>query len=231
MVNATFKVMLLSSISFWPDQRSPQNDTIILGAWESPTVRNGKEAKLFKIYTRTHFITSIYAGNEFFYANGGRWEMKDNAVVESFKFSTPDFRSADQTVPYQLVTESKNKITLSNSGYSWTWSRIDEGTSKLSGTWIPKDLDNSETVVRLFSNTKFLEVSYNASAKQFFGLEGGTYTAKNDKYIQSIEVTSKDSTQVGTKRIFNYKLKGNEWRQQGLSSISDSVTMVWVKQK
>lgn len=215
---------LFSSFSGFPSTTSVQED--IVGAWESSTVYGGQEARLFKIYTPSHFITSIHTEDEFLYANGGTWIYKDSAIVETFEFSTPDFKSAGQIIPYKLKIKD-NQIILENSGYSWTWDRIDKNTLSIASAWIQQNTTseqaNKRRSIRLLSDSFFLKVTFDPKAKSFEEISGGAYSIVDGIYTETIQICSLQ-TRVGTEEQYKIEIQGDMWHQN-----NSSIRQVWLK--
>jgi hypothetical protein len=56
---------------------------------------------------------------------------------------------------------------------------------------------------------------------------GGTYTAKDGKYIENITFFSRDDSRVGASLDFNYEVIDGEWHHSGLSSKGDPIYEIW----
>ena len=96
---------------------------------------------------------------------------------------------------------------------------------------IEKGTPGARKTMKILSGTRFQWIAYNNETKEFFGTGGGTYTTANDKYTESIEFFSRDSSRVGAKLEFDFSLIEGDWRHRGKSSKGDPIDEIWSKRE
>ena len=209
------------------------------GAWETTVEFDGKSSRIVKIYTPKYFITSVYTPDKFISATGGTWNMKPDKLEETLEFNTMDSQLVGTTYTINF-TEHEETLKTEFNGIKQTWSRIDDGESDLAGAWrITGRERNGEMsqmkmgprkTFKILSGTRFQWAAYNVETKQFMGTGGGTYTLKDGKYTENIEVFSRDNSRVGASLEFDYEVKGKEWHHSGLSSKGNPIYEIWTNQ-
>ncbi|MEM8527706.1 MAG: hypothetical protein AAGG68_23895, partial [Bacteroidota bacterium] len=65
------------------------------------------------------------------------------------------------------------------------------------------------------------------ATKQFLGTGGGTYTAKDGKYVEHITFFSRDDSRVGASLAFDYEVIDGNWHHRGLSSKGKPIYEIW----
>jgi hypothetical protein len=172
-------------------------------------------------------------------ASGGRLSVKaDFNTFDSARVGQSDFWA------YRL---QNGKWQLSGKGSGGkgteTWEKLDEkaaGTS-LAGAWQIRLREDPggrtaeikpgpRQTIKFLSATRFQWVAFNNETRQFFATGGGTYTAKDGKYTETIEFFSRDPNRVGMQLSFDYALEGARWRHSGKSSTGNRVNEVWVRE-
>ena len=213
------------------------------GAWQMNTA----DITYTKIYTQGYFIYGAYdlAGKNFVEAGGGTWEMNKDGIVEKYEFNTSNpelvgdlekytFEGNHDDLPMTLWTEQNGEKVLKS------WSKIDDGNSALFGAWrITQRKRNGQMsamqqgprkTMKVLSGTRFQWAAFNVETKQFMGTGGGTFTAKDGKYIENIEFFSRDNSRVGASLGFDFEVEGKDWHHKGLSSKGDPIYEIWTNQ-
>jgi hypothetical protein len=97
------------------------------------------------------------------------------------------------------------------------------------GKMIPIQKGHRKTI-KILAGSRFQWAAINTDTKEFFGTGGGTYTANNGKYTETIEFFSRDSSRVGNKLSFDFEVKDNNWHHKGLSSTGNKIYEVWTRE-
>lgn len=211
----------------------------LVGAWQ----RGPEENRIIWINSEKYFAAVVYnlKENKFIGTCGGTWKVEGNKLVEVHEFNT--------MTPDVIGKELKNTIEMKggklvfkmNSGDE-EWTRIDDGTpGKLAGAWIitGRIKDGQETrrepgarkTMKILSGTRFQWIAYNSETKEFFGTGAGTYTTENGKYVEHIDIFSRDKSRVGTKLEFEYSIEDGEWYHKGRSSKGELLNEIWTKRE
>ena len=228
-------VLLYSSVNLYG-----QNKSIDLkGAWQ----RGPEENRIVWINSEKHFSAAVYnlKENKFLGTCGGTWKLDGNTFVEVHEFNTMK--------PELIGKELKNEVELKNGKLVFKmkdqdeeWTRIDDGTpGKLAGAWVitgrvrdgqvRKMTPGARKTMKILSGTRFQWIAYNSETKEFSGTGGGTYTTENGKYVEHIDLFSRDSSRVGMRLEFDFSLEDGHWHHKGRSSKGDSVDEIWTKRE
>jgi hypothetical protein len=125
----------------------------------------------------------------------------------------------------------------------WKSADLTSATTPLTGPWLMagrknqngeisrRDTDVPRKTMKLLTGTKFQWIAFNTSTGEFFGSGGGSYEAKDGKYVEKIEFFSRDNTRVGAELPFNFEVQGVDWHHSGKSSKGDPMYEVWTKRK
>lgn len=223
-----------------PDAAAPKVDyyEALQGAWTTKDRNmNGEELTVTTIVMDGYIAESFYNVDrkEFSHTFGGSWTVENNTFKFLREFSSTD-TSAVGTV--REVDFYLKGDTITFDGDDRIWTRIDNGQSgKLSGAWLitGRERDGEMTkwtpgprkTMKILSDTRFQWVAFNTETKEFFGTGGGTYTAKDNEYIENIEFYSRDSSRVGASLSFEFNVENKEWHHKGLSSKGDPIYEIW----
>lgn len=160
-----------------------------------------------------------------------KW-TEDDQLREMIEFNANDSSLMGKEVLHSGKI-SNGQIAL-NDG---TWQRIDAEKSDLDGAWlitgrmrngeISRRTPGERKTMKILGGGRFQWVAYHTGTGSFSGSGGGHYTAEQDTYTEHIDFFSRDSTRVGAKLEFQYKLDSGEWHHSGLSSRGDSIYEIW----
>lgn len=216
--------------------------TAIQGAWTTKD-RNadGEQITVTTIVMDGYIAEAFYnvERKEFARTFGGSWSIDGNTFTILYEFSSSD--STEVGTSRDIVFHL-NGDTITFNGDDRIWTRIDNGQSgNLSGAWLftGRERDGEMTrrepgprkTMKILSDSRFQWVAYNTETKEFFGTGGGTYTAKDKEYAESIEFFSRDSSRVGASLSFDFGILNDEWHHKGLSSKGDPIHEVWTLRK
>jgi hypothetical protein len=210
----------------------------IEGAWTmTATDADGNETTYTTIVMDGYLAETAYnvADQRFVRTWGGRYEMlRDSflAIVE-FDSADPERVGKSRSLAFKL---DGDKLYFPDDDETWT--RVDSGTeSPLAGAWLitGRERDGEMTrrtpgerkTMKILSGTRFQWIAYHVGTGAFSGTGGGTYTAKDGKYVENIEFFSRDGSRVGASLSFDFAIKDGEWHHSGLSSRGAPIYEIW----
>jgi hypothetical protein len=219
----------------------------VTGAYRMTIKQGNNTLTAVKIVTDSYYTVAYYdlAGKKFAGTEGGTYTINRDNLVENIEFHTFDSTRVGSTVTLQSsVKGGKWQLTGNKHGkkINETWEKISEENaqdSPLKGAWrITQRLDPSSgnmsamqqgprKTLKMMSGTRFQWIAYNSATGQFSGTGGGTYTAKDGKYTETIEFFSRDSGRVGMQLTFDYEVKGTDWHHSGKSTTGNTIHEVW----
>jgi hypothetical protein len=210
-----------------------------IGAWESiSTNEAGQKIRWVVVFSENYQVATHYNSDtgEFIDTNGGSWSIKGKQMTEIVEFDSRLPERVGSSVSFDVnLSETEMSIV----GHNVTLTRIDDGSpGKLAGAWLmsgrkrngeiqTRSTDGPRKTMKILSGTRFQWIAYNTETKQFLGTGGGTYSTENGSYVESIEFFSKDSSRVGAKLDFKFKLIDGQWHHSGLSSKGNPIYEIW----
>lgn len=216
----------------------------IVGAWKL-THQDGQEVKdmeYIKIYQDDYFAfgSKRNADNHFISAGGGRFSLNDSKYVETLDFFTLDAFQVGTSTKYTLDwVNEKMVISAEINGKMLVeiWEKVSDEKDALTHTWVftgrkadgevTRSTPGARRTVKILSGGRFQWIAFNSETKEFSGTGGGTYTAKDGKYVEKITFFSRDDSRVGASLDFNYEVIDGEWHHSGLSSKGDPIYEIW----
>ena len=217
-----------------------QENAKIEGAWR---LNKGAE-EIVKIYADGYFMLATYnkANKTFVRAEGGTYTLNGKDYIETIEFDTQDSTRVGTTWKNGKISHlTAHKLMFQIKALE-VWERIDQSATSLTGNWrITARADangnmnpmqrSARKTLKILSGTRFQWAAINTDTKQFFGTGGGTYTAKDGKYVETLEFFSRDNNRVGAVLPFDFEVKGSDWIHSGLSSKGDKINEVWSREK
>lgn len=232
-------IVAFLTVSFAVAQSS---DALIKGAWQTVyTASDGAEVRVVAIVMDGYIGQSEYRADNgaFRWALAGTWEISDGQFGLHFECHSADSSlvGTTWTMPFTL-TEN----TIRFEGDPRVWERIDHGDeSPLAGAWlitgrerdgeIQRRTPGARKTMKILSGTRFQWLAYNTETKEFRGSGGGTYTAKDGEYVETIAMFSRDDSRVGATLPFQFEIVDGEWHHSGKSSKGSPIHEVWSKRK
>jgi len=219
-------------------KNKPVISTDIQGAWTSSEINEaGEKITITTIVMDGYHAETFYneKTNAFVKTFGGYWTVKNNVITITNEFSSTDSTAVGKT--RELTFDIKgDTLTFKESDKIWT--RIDNGqTGVLSGAWLISGRKRDGKMVlrspgdrktmKILSGTRFQWIAYNTATGKFSGTGGGTYTAENGTYTETIGFFSRDNSRVGAKLTFQYEVIENEWHHSGMSSKGRPIYEIW----
>lgn len=214
------------------------------GSWKL-THQDGQEVKdmeYIKIYQDDYFAYGAkqIADNHFIGAAGGPFSYSDGKYTETLDFFTMEPSQVGNTTNYTLDWVNGKMVISSKANGKMLveiWEKVSDKKDELTGNWVITGRKSGEEIsrstpgarrtVKILSGGRFQWIAFNSETKEFSGTGGGTYTAKDGKYIEKITFFSRDDSRVGASLDFNYEVVDGEWHHSGLSSKGDPIYEIW----
>lgn len=210
------------------------------GAWR---LQGNNTEETVKIYADGYFMFATYdkVNKKFISAGGGTYALDGKKYKETLEYNTTDSTKVGTSWATKISDLTESKLTFKDRKAE-IWQKIYQSTTSLTGNWrITARADangkvnpmqkSARKTLKILSGTRFQWAAINTDTKQFFGTGGGTYTAKDGKYIETLEFFSRDNNRVGANLPFEYEVKGSDWFHSGLSSKGDKINEVWSREK
>jgi hypothetical protein len=86
---------------------------------------------------------------------------------------------------------------------------------------------NERKTLKFLLDGRFQWVAYHTGTFNFSGTGGGTFTAKDGKYVENIRYFSRDNDRVGAQLEFDYEVQGNDWHHKGKNSKGQPMYEIW----
>lgn len=215
------------------------------GAWQLTT--SGQQmGTTMRIVSDNFFMETHYdlSGKKFISSRGGTYTLQNGIYQETIEFDTADStKVGTKTSAAVKLSQGKWNSIDKQTKTEQIWTRIQEpalGQSPLAGAWRITGREQNGAMatmqqgprktIKLLSGSRFQWAAFNTATKQFSGTGGGTYTAKEGKYTETIEFFSRDGNRVGASLSFQYEVKGKDWHHSGLSSTGNKIYEIWTKQ-
>jgi hypothetical protein len=217
-----------------------QNPRIDLtGAWQ----RGPAENRIVWINSEKYFAAAVYnlTENKFLGTCGGTWKLEGNTFVEVHEFNTMNAEFIGKELRNEIEMRSGKLVFKTKMGKE-EWTRIDDGTpGQLTGAWLitgrindgqaTKMTPGARKTMKILSGTRFQWIAYNSATNELFGTGGGTYTTENGKYVEHIDLFSRDKSRVGTKLEFEFSVEDGQWHHKGLSSKGEPINEIWTRRE
>ncbi|MDG1275771.1 MAG: hypothetical protein P8O16_00720 [Algoriphagus sp.] len=214
------------------------------GAWKM-THQNGKEVteiEYIKIYQDNYFAFGAkqVSDNHFIGAGGGPYSLDSDKYIETLDFFTLDPLQVGNSTSFKLDLVNGKMVISGNTDNGMLveiWEKLPEQKDALTGNWvitgrkrgeeISRSTPGARRTVKILSGGRFQWIAFNSETKEFSGTGGGTYTAKDGKYVETITFFSRDDSRVGAELGFDFKVIDGEWHHSGLSSKGDPIYEIW----
>ena len=216
-----------------------QNMELFIGAWETYSVsESGEKTRNVVIFSDGYQVATWFHAEtgEFISTNGGAWNLKGDTVTEKVEFDSEKPERVGTEVSFRVYN---NGSTMGIVDHPLQWRRIDDSsTGALKGAWLfygrkkdgkveTRDMDQPRKTMKILSGNRFQWIAYNTATGKFSGTGGGTYSAVNGTYTESIEFFSRDDIRVGADLQFDFELIDRQWHHTGLSSKGDPIYEIW----
>ena len=171
-------------------------------------------------YVETQFTTKP---NQFIKTIGGFYHRKGNDLMVALEFNS---NFSNDRIKHIVVNDQDR------------WKEISKTNLPLQGKWLMagrvngnqerrRDTNRPRKTMKILLEGFFQWIAYNTESFSFHGTGGGSYTAKDGTYTETIDYFSRDNNKVGISLEFEYVKKGMDWHHQGFSSKGDPLHEIW----
>ena len=171
-------------------------------------------------YVETQFTTKP---NQFIKTIGGFYNRKGNDLMVALEFNS---NFSNDRIKHIEVNDQDR------------WKEISNTNLPLQGKWLMagrvngnqerrRDTNRPRKTMKILLKGFFQWIAYNTESFSFHGTGGGSYTATEGTYTETIDYFSRDNNKVGISLEFEYVKKGMDWHHQGFSSKGDPLHEIW----
>ncbi len=217
----------------------PTAKATLEGAWR---LKHSETEETVKIYADGYFMFARYSKlqKKFIHAGGGTYTLKGKKYQEKIEYFSADSTQVGSAWDTKVTELSKEKLIFKQKALE-IWEKIPEENTLLTGNWritaradasgnMNKMQAGARKTLKILSGSRFQWAAINPETKQFSGTGGGTYTAINGKYTETIEFFSRDNSRTGAVLGFDFEVKAKDWLHTGLSSKGDKISEVWSRE-
>lgn len=189
------------------------------------------------------FSLTQYNFNEkkFISAEGGTWRSEGNEIWLAYDWSSKDTSKVGKEIKVS-ISFSSDRLNLGL--VDQPLKKLDQGKpGALQGEWIISGNYTNDVVskrsspffprrtMKILTGNHFQWIAFNVKTKEFFGTGGGTYTAVEGKYVESIQFFTKAVTSIGKRVEFDYSFLDGDWRHKGQKSTGGPLDECWTPRK
>jgi len=160
----------------------------------------------------------------FAFTRGGFYQKTEKAIEVTFEFNS------------NYAQDSLKRLSYTGQD----WRKVSNTDQALEGKWLMagrvkpqgeqrRDLSRSRKTMKLLLDGYFQWTAFDTASMRFMGSGGGTYTAQDGNYVETLEYFSRDNSKVGKVLPFEFSLKENDWYHKGLNSKGQSMHEIWQK--
>ncbi|MDG2396659.1 MAG: hypothetical protein P8M03_03295 [Flavobacteriaceae bacterium] len=202
--------------------------TIYSQVYKYNSIENGKNIENRILIDDSYFVQTKleFPNKKFIMTRGGYYKKSDIGFKVLFEFNS-NYKNdsiTDLIIDNVNRLSNKNKVSKKSETIEGKWlmaGRIREGIEKR------RDLNRSRKTMKFLIDGFFQWIAFDTEDFRFFGSGGGSYTSKNNNYIERIDFFSRDNNKVGKVLSFNYTIKGNDWYHKGFSSSGNPLHEIW----
>ena len=171
-------------------------------------------------YVETQFTTKP---NRFIKTIGGFYQKKGNDLIVALEFNS------------NFSKDSLKHVVINNQDQ---WEKISKNSLPLQGKWLMagrvngdqerrRDINRPRKTMKILVEGYFQWIAYNTESFSFHGTGGGSYTASDRTYTETIDYFSRDNNKAGISLEFEYAKKGMDWHHKGFSSKGAPLHEIW----
>jgi len=134
----------------------------------------------------------------------------------------------------------KDSLTYKKYDRGASWKNISTLDQNLEGKWLMagrvkpegeqrRDLTRSRKTMKILLNGYFQWIAFDTANMSFKGTGGGTYTAKDGAYVETLDYFSRDPQKVGKVLPFEYRQNKDDWYHKGFTSKGEPMHEIWHK--
>jgi|TARA_B110000444_G_scaffold99756_1_gene94491 hypothetical protein len=161
----------------------------------------------------------------FVLSRGGYYTKTANGIDLAFEFNSN----------YERDSLTSISFTLNN-----PWNKISQADQELEGKWLMagrvkaegeqrQNFTGSRKTLKFLLDGYFQWTAFDTESMRFMGSGGGTYSAQNKEYIETLDYFSRDNKKVGKVLPFEFLLNENDWYHKGLNSKSKAMHEIWCR--
>ncbi|NNF19723.1 MAG: hypothetical protein HKN61_08065 [Flavobacteriaceae bacterium] len=171
---------------------------------------------------------------------GGPYTVENDVIEWELDFNSnhPNDGIENRAIPFRLRNGKLNfegELPLS-------FHRVKAKEQALDGAWLfatrgpdtgqeRRGESNPRKTLKILKDGYFQWIAFNSRTFEFFGTGGGTYRAKDGKYMEMIRYFSRDPERVGARLDFTFEIKGTDWHHTGKNSRGEPLYEIWAKRK
>ena len=161
---------------------------------------------------------------KFAFTRGGIYQKKGRQISVAFEFN-----SAFEKDSLKAMTYTQKD-----------WVKVSKKDQALEGKWLMagrvkpegeqrRDLTRSRKTMKLLLDGHFQWTAFDTASMRFIASGGGTYTAENGAYVETLEYFSRDNSRVGKVLPFEFIQKEDDWYHKGRNSKGQPMHEIWHK--
>ena len=199
---------------------------IVLGQiFSYTTTKNGQKLIHRILMDEFYFVEAQFTlnPNQFIKTIGGFYEKNGDDLEISLEFNS------------NFSKDSLKQVTIKD---QHLWEKVSDNTLPLNGKWLMagrvkgdqehrRDTSRPRKTMKILVDGYFQWIAFNTVTFDLHGIGGGTYTAANGTYTETIDYFSSDNNKVGISLEFEYERKGSDWYHRGSSSKGDPLHEIW----
>ena len=174
----------------------------------------------------TYLIESVYQQEDgaFAFTRGGFYQKAKEGIEVTFEFNS------------NYAQDSLKSMAYTQKG----WTNISKDDQALEGKWLMagrvkpegeqrRDLTRSRKTMKLLLDGHFQWTAFDTASMRFMGSGGGTYSAQEGNYVETLEYFSRDNSKVGKVLPFEFTQKEDDWYHKGFNSKGGPMHEIWHK--
>ncbi|NHF60506.1 hypothetical protein FK220_014215 [Flavobacteriaceae bacterium TP-CH-4] len=188
----------------------------------------------------SYFIHSVYEKSpaKFIKTLGGFYAVENNELKVDLEFNSDYEKDSITELAIPYVIFDGNLILNTNNKMIFV--RAESNEQELDGPWLfatrgpdegqkRRGEADSRKTLKFLLDGRFQWIAFDTEGFQFKGTGGGSYTANNGTYAESIAYFSRDNSRVGATLQFDYEVKGDDWHHKGKNSQGEPMYEIWGK--
>jgi len=194
-------------------------------AYSFTSQENGQQIEHRVLMDEEYFVETQFTSNpnQFIKTLGGFYKKGGNELLVALEFNS------------NFSKDSLKNIVINNHDQ---WQKISKSTLPLQGKWLMagrvkgdqeqrRDINRARKTMKILVDGYFQWIAFNTASFSFHGTGGGSYSAADGTYTESIDYFSRDNNKVGISLGFEYAKKGMDWHHKGFSSKGDPLHEIW----
>jgi hypothetical protein len=174
----------------------------------------------------SYLIEKVYQQKDgaFAFTRGGFYQKNEKGIEVTFEFNSNYAQDSLKSLSY--TDQDWRKVSKIDQALEGKW--LMAGRVKPKGEQ-RRDLNRSRKTMKLLLDGYFQWTAFDTASMRFMGSGGGTYTAQDGNYVETLEYFSRDNSKAGKVLPFEFFLKENDWYHKGLNSKGQPMHEIWHK--